>query len=725
MRKVLIIDLHCDALLPSGVGEFGGGNTYSKSVISTIMNTDVEFMYITRKKLPSLPDTEKIASNIKYIRIHISQEEVEDKDTLFLYTDEFLDQIFKLIHQYQFIPDLVHSIYWPSGIIAQKLSRYFEIPMIHTVLSNGMRKKIQSGNYKIADKRISAELSCFQQAKYIICSSNYELNDIKNLYHISENKLILTGLDVDSSFKVPAYDRSGSYQLSKLNSDISQYITIDKASHFEDSLWWNNGAFLYYGRFHLDKGILEIITCWLELKQRYSNFPPLWIAGGTPEQIYRLRKQTGIEKQLIRFESTYDLVWWGRLTPEGLSTLMLKTLALVSHSRYESGGLMVLEAMAHKIPVIATPHGYAKDYIRDWENGFLVPFSDQILLKRRLLHFYKQPFLSAILGEKAGDLYKKLNDFFDFSGKHMELYRTGQFSVIINSFDFHKNIVNDTLPYPIMNTIPSDNEILSFFTEFIQQLYWDYDSLPILRQTNDTLQYHRWIIEWNHCFYECFVWKSFINTEKVFFNTEPSFYICDDMLNTDKILYEHCCQKPLNSLENYPVKIYKVTNKTVSWNGIQANFQKLFNTPKYYFYNLPLIDFKQFAAESQTALNDYLYSDCEFLNQIYLYLKKAQLLDERSGIVPLFLSEHTITDNQFRHIGLLGYGPESYFYALCFLCYHNNSFKHQIESLTIYKNVLYWILNFQFRNAVRDLIKQNYISINIKNEIEKLIDLLK
>lgn len=723
MRKVLIIDLHCDALLPAGVGEFGGGNTYSKSLLSTIMNTDVEFMYITRKKISSLSDSENIASNIKYFRIHISQKEVEDKDTLFLHTDELKEQIIQLLDQYSFVPDLIHSIYWPCGIIARQLSIYFSIPMIHTVLSNGRRKKIQSGDYKISNERISAEQESFEHAKYIICSSNYELKDIKELYHIPESKLILTGLDVDVAFKVPAYDRSGKYQLSKLDTETSQYITIDKASHFEESFWWNNGAFLYYGRLHPDKGILEIIKCWLELKQQYSDFPPLWIAGGTPEQIYKVRKQIGFEKQLMRFETSFDLVWWGRLTPNGLSTLMLKTLALVSHSRYESGGLMVLESMAHKIPVIATPHGYAKDYIRDWKNGFLIPFNDLTMLKRRLIHFYKQPFLSSALGENAGNLYKGIHRFFAFSEKHMSLYRGNK--LLLSAEHFDTNTAVETLPYPMINTTPSDNEILSFFSGFIQQLTWNYNTLPILRLSNDTLQYHRWILEWNQEFYECFVWKSYINPDKVFFDTEPSFYIQDRLFKTDRTLYTYGYLKTLNPLDDCQVYIYKVENCDVFWNEIQNNFQKLFCISKEHFPDLIIIDFEQFAKESKKALNDYYYTNCDFLKNVYSYLEKAQLQSENMGIVPLFLTKHTIIDNHFRHIGLLGHGPKSYFYAQYILQYQIYDFRHMIESEDIYRNTLYWMLNFQYRDAVKDLIKHNSISKNIINTIQRLIVFLK
>ena len=79
----------------------------------------------------------------------------------------------------------------------------------------------------------------------------------------------------------------------------------------------------------------------------------------------------------------------------------MKSLALVQHSRFEAGRRVILEAMSTKTPVIATPYGFAKDFIKDCENGFLVPFGDTALLETRMSHFVRQSLLSNALGNSA------------------------------------------------------------------------------------------------------------------------------------------------------------------------------------------------------------------------------------------------------------------------------------------------------------------------------------
>lgn len=717
MRKVLIIDLHCDALLPAGLGEFGGGNTYSKSVISTIINTDIEYLYVTRKKIHYLPSEEKIAPNLTYIRIKIGQDEIEDKDTLYKYSNEILDIITALLDKYNFVPHLIHSIYWPSGIIAEKLSARFHVPFIHTILSNGRRKLIQSGNYEISDIRIQHEESCFKNAKYIICSSAYELDDIKNLYSIPPEKLILTGLQVDSAFINPTYDRAGKYKLNTVLSEKNCYISIDTATHANPSFWWNNGAFLYYGRLHPDKGIIQIIDSWLSLKQEHFNLPALWIAGGSPEQIHHIRELISNQESLEHFEETQDIIWWGRLSAEGISTLMLKTLVLISHSRYESGGLMILEAMAHAIPVIATPFGYANDYVQNGRNGFIVPFNDINLLKRRMLHFYYQPFLAAIMGQQAQRQYKKVSSEFDFANKHLELYKSG--NIISQSTSSGDTLKPEGLPYPLAEYIPSNSEVLSIFLQYIKNTTWDYESIPILKKSEAHFNYHIWIIEYNAQEYHCFRWKTFVNINRMFNKKEPFFYTCQELTETDKLLYSlNACQSPINISLKYDISIYQLSNTEKSFLEIKESFKNLFTTTVEKKSLLSVIDFYKMVHETKNMLHDYDYCIEDISADIYNILLTACLEDEPQGLVPKFLTNYSFANNQCTHIGCICVGTKSYFYALYLLTNELTSSKDILQFLNenaieskLRRNIIYWILNLRFCQAAQDVIYNNNSSI--------------
>lgn len=69
-------------------------------------------------------------------------------------------------------------------------------------------------------------------------------------------------------------------------------------------------------------------------------------------------------------------------------------------SLIEGMPLVVLEAMACGIPVIATPNGPA-DIVRDGIDGFLVPIRDPEAIARRLNQLYRDPALRAQMGRNA------------------------------------------------------------------------------------------------------------------------------------------------------------------------------------------------------------------------------------------------------------------------------------------------------------------------------------
>lgn len=52
MKKyVVIIDLHCDPTIPSGAGDIGGGNTYSRSLLHELQKITYTIFILHEKNI--------------------------------------------------------------------------------------------------------------------------------------------------------------------------------------------------------------------------------------------------------------------------------------------------------------------------------------------------------------------------------------------------------------------------------------------------------------------------------------------------------------------------------------------------------------------------------------------------------------------------------------------------------------------------------------------------
>lgn len=421
--NLLFIDLHCDATMPSGTKEFGGGNTYSRGLLKHIIETPrIICIYITRKKYRSLETTEKISSNCILERITLGGFDPDDKDILQDYYCQALKEIELIIKKYNFKDFLIHSSYWHSGLVAIELSKRHNTDFIHTIQSNGLKKRIVKSEQNGLDYRIVSERKIFNAAKYLICSCNAEIEEIHKYYKISYSKLVLTGLPVDPSYEYPSQNKIGEVMLYRIGNSKQCYIPADTVIDTLQS-WWIDGPFLFFGRMHIDKGIVEIIYAWINLIEQLGSItPPLWIVGGCPSQINVIRKIVMNRYDITIYENKHQLLWWGTLPPDDLSALLCKSRVVVTHSKYEAGGLMILESLSSAKPVIATPNGYAKSYIKDWYNGFLVEFNDIELLRYRMSHFVLQPYLCDFMGRNAKISYNLITSKIDFWQTHKDIY---------------------------------------------------------------------------------------------------------------------------------------------------------------------------------------------------------------------------------------------------------------------------------------------------------------
>jgi glycosyltransferase involved in cell wall biosynthesis len=472
MNYILIITIHADPAMAPGYEEWGGTHTYMKELLDGLGAKEINCLLVTRKCMPFL-DMEHYNKYCKIIRLHNGDAEPIDKTLLQNYHKDNLVQIQSIIDEYG-KPVVIHSVYWNSGRLAMELGKKNGVPFVHSVISNS-RGRVSRGAVEPVPKRAEYEQQIFESARYILCVSEDERQDILYFYNISSEKVRVVGQYIHEAFCLPAHDTNGFPRLSCIiNAEDREKIAQKYNTAYTiktDEQYWNCKVFTYMGRISLSKGIEHIIKAWYRLYKNYGETcPPLWMLGGSIAEIHDARNSIKNDiPELAMLEQNRRLVWWGYLDATGLSTVLLKTLVMITHSLYEPGGRVIVESMSEGVPVIASPNGFAKDYITNWRNGFLVKYGDDVGLYLRMEHFLRQPFLSDALGRNARQDVKEIIKKWNFIDSHLMAY---ELQTIETPSSIQESSDYDYFKMRKINLFPYHNLSLSeiYINEFIIRL---------------------------------------------------------------------------------------------------------------------------------------------------------------------------------------------------------------------------------------------------------------
>lgn len=436
MKSLLILCLLGDPMLPAASCDRSGGfNVDSKELIEFLSSKDYQCMVITNLSEECNTAYERINDNILLCRISLDGADQNCQEELFQRTTLLYQQIEKIIKQYNFHPSLIHSYYWLSGYLARQLAETLSVPFVHSIVALSIDKE-KAGARSNFQTQMLCEKAFLSHANAIFAITDSEKETVCERYAIPADRLVVVGREVPDIYLHPAHDELGI--AGQLPSDIPLHCCHDPS---EDTAWWTGGVFTYVGRLKEEKGVPSIISAWLLLYSKYADLtPPLWLVGGDIEAIEKLRAALPIDHSALeRHEKAMRICWWGHLDAATISGLYLKTLAFIAHSQYEAGGRVIIEAMSHSKPVIATPVGFARDLIQDWFNGFLVDFGDVSALSERMEYFIRQPLLSCTLGAAAKDSFLRANDRWDCYRRIAETYATvlGQQVAVYSPVDEH------------------------------------------------------------------------------------------------------------------------------------------------------------------------------------------------------------------------------------------------------------------------------------------------
>jgi glycosyltransferase involved in cell wall biosynthesis len=161
---------------------------------------------------------------------------------------------------------------------------------------------------------------------------------------------------------------------------------------------------LFIGRFDRHKGGDVVIDAFRKVAQRLPRIR-LWFVGVeeglTDEQG---RQWTLPEYIAARAPDVADRIdCLGRLPQASLAEMRRKAFATIVGSRYETFGIVVLEAMAYGCPLAATRTGGIAEVLEDGVNGVLARPGDPDDLASAVLRLLEAPEFAAKLGRRAAE----------------------------------------------------------------------------------------------------------------------------------------------------------------------------------------------------------------------------------------------------------------------------------------------------------------------------------
>ena len=223
---------------------------------------------------------------------------------------------------------------------------------------------------------------------------------------IRQEGIGITAADAVSAPSRDVLDRTRAYYRLPLNEAV--VIAYPTPAILPENRWslarCDHSRLLFVGRFDRHKGGDVVIDAFRRVVQHFPSLR-LWFAGPDEglrdDQNRHWTLMNYIEEKAPEVADRVD--WLGRVPYSSLSAFRRKAFLTIVASRYETFGMVVLEAMAHGCPLVATRTGGISEIIEDGVNGVLALPGDREDLAASILRLLTGPEFAAKIAMRAGE----------------------------------------------------------------------------------------------------------------------------------------------------------------------------------------------------------------------------------------------------------------------------------------------------------------------------------
>lgn len=359
MKKIAVISYHTCPLSCEKGAEIGGMNTYVLELNKALAAKGYVIDIFTRCFEKKSCNIIQVMPNLRVIHIKAGEAVQIRKKELPRHIPEFTDNLLKFIQAEKSAYSLISAHYFLSGQIGLSLKRKLKVPLFMTFHTLALMKNLvaRSGE-KEELSRISAELKLVSHADKIIATSDNDIEYLHTLYGCPLRKIALLSPGVNLELFRP---------INKLTAK-----KMVKAGLKEKII-------LFVGRITPLKGIDVLLYALKIIVQKNPKLPiSLWVVGERSNELRRLKsigKLLGIENY-VRFA--------GQKCRNELPYYYNMAEMVIIPSWYESFGLVALEAMACRVPVISSDVTGVSKLLDKEHNQLLISANNPIGLSRKI-----------------------------------------------------------------------------------------------------------------------------------------------------------------------------------------------------------------------------------------------------------------------------------------------------------------------------------------------------
>lgn len=387
VRRVAMLSIHTCPLAMLGGKKTGGMNVYVRDFGRELGCFGVQVDVFTRSQDDCQPRIKhELGPGGRVIHVPAGPEKPIPVAEVGNYLDEFADGVLAFAEAEGIHYDLIHSHYWLSGLVAERLQRHWpHAPIVHMFHTLGHMKNLiaQDASERAPQERLEGEAQVVRLADRLIAATPAEEQQLLDYYAADAAKIRVIPPGVD----------------------LGRFRPIDKKeAKRKVGIPCGDANILFVGRIEPLKGVDTLLRAMSILQERHPESIQntcLAIVGGDPwrddldtemARLQQLRTDLGIHN-LVTFLGAKD--------QEVLPYYYAAAEMVVMPSHYESFGMVALEAMAMGTPVIASEVGGLAHLVQPGVNGFHVPSRDPEALAARILALLTNKPLRQQLGEQA------------------------------------------------------------------------------------------------------------------------------------------------------------------------------------------------------------------------------------------------------------------------------------------------------------------------------------